>query len=59
MELEGSFILDMAVVMNQQNRPLEAIEAIKSFRHLFSKQAHEPLDNVLIDLFKVLKLNKS
>nr|ABK27005.1 unknown [Picea sitchensis] len=42
----------MAVVMNQQNRPLEAIEAIKSFRHLCSKQAQEPLDNVLIDLLK-------
>ena len=48
-----SALKDMAVVMNQQNRPLEAIEAIKAFRHLCSKQAQEPLDNVLIDLFKV------
>lgn len=47
-----SALKDMAVVMNQQNQPLEAIEAIKSFRHLCSKQAQEPLDNVLIDLFK-------
>eukprot|EP00253_Pinus_taeda_P028897 PITA_28897 len=47
-----SALKDMAVVMNQQSRPLEAIEAIKSFRHLCSKQAQEPLDNVLIDLFK-------
>jgi tetratricopeptide (TPR) repeat protein len=31
---------------------MEAIEAIKSFRYLCSKQAQEPLDNVLIDLFK-------
>jgi hypothetical protein len=54
-----SSLKDMAVVMNQQNRPMEAIEAIKSFRHLCSKQAQEPLDNVLIDLFKVLNSNKS
>jgi tetratricopeptide (TPR) repeat protein len=47
-----SALKDMAVVMNQQNRPLEAIEAIKSFRHLCSKQAQEPLDNVLLDLLK-------
>jgi len=39
-------------VMKQLNRPLEAIEAIKSFRHLCSQQAQESLDNVLIDLFK-------
>jgi hypothetical protein len=48
-----SALKDMAVVMKQQNRPLEAIEAIKSFRHLCSQQAQESLDNVLLDLFKV------
>ena len=34
---------DMAVMMNQQNRPLEVIQAIKAFRHLCSKQVQEPL----------------
>ncbi|KAL0925896.1 hypothetical protein M5K25_004270 [Dendrobium thyrsiflorum] len=47
-----SALKDMALVMKQQNRPEEAIEAIKSFRHLCSKQAQESLDNVLIDLYK-------
>ncbi|KAK8937449.1 hypothetical protein KSP39_PZI012256 [Platanthera zijinensis] len=42
----------MALVMKQQNRPEEAIEAIKSFRHSCSKPAQESLDNVLIDLYK-------
>ena len=48
-----SALKDMAVVMKQLNRAEEAIEAIKSFRGLCSKQAQEPLDNVLIDLYKV------
>ncbi|KAJ9697153.1 hypothetical protein PVL29_009080 [Vitis rotundifolia] len=47
-----SALKDMAVVMKQLNRTEEAIEAIKSFRGLCSKQAQEPLDNVLIDLYK-------
>ncbi|XP_031502092.1 protein SULFUR DEFICIENCY-INDUCED 1-like [Nymphaea colorata] len=47
-----SALKDMAVVMKQQDRAEEAIEAIKSFRHLCSKQAQESLDNVLIDLYK-------
>ncbi|XP_020577346.1 protein SULFUR DEFICIENCY-INDUCED 1-like [Phalaenopsis equestris] len=47
-----SALKDMALVMKQQNRPEEAIEAIKSFRHLCSKYAQESLDNVLIDLCK-------
>ncbi|CAN4120729.1 unnamed protein product [Withania somnifera] len=42
----------MAVVMKQQDRTEEAIEAIKSFRDRCSKQAQESLDNVLIDLYK-------
>ncbi|XWS13470.1 hypothetical protein CRYUN_Cryun36dG0039800 [Craigia yunnanensis] len=42
----------MAVVMKQQDRAEEAIEAIKSFRDQCSKQAQESLDNVLIDLYK-------
>ncbi|XP_038976011.1 protein SULFUR DEFICIENCY-INDUCED 1-like isoform X3 [Phoenix dactylifera] len=42
----------MAVVMKQQDRAEEAVEAIKSFRHLCSKQAQESLDNLLIDLYK-------
>lgn len=48
-----SSLKDMAVVMKQQDRSEEAIEAVKSFRHLCSKQAQESLDNVLIDLYKV------
>ncbi|XP_044503562.1 protein SULFUR DEFICIENCY-INDUCED 1-like isoform X2 [Mangifera indica] len=47
-----SALKDMAVVMKQIDRSEEAIEAIKSFRRLCSKQAQESLDNVLIDLYK-------
>ncbi|KAF2285642.1 hypothetical protein GH714_006139 [Hevea brasiliensis] len=47
-----SALKDMAVVMKQQDRTEEAIEALKSFRHRCSKQAQESLDNVLIDLYK-------
>ncbi|KAI8537925.1 hypothetical protein RHMOL_Rhmol09G0062000 [Rhododendron molle] len=47
-----SALKDMAVVMKQQDRAEEAIEAIKSFRHQCSKQAQESLDNVLLDLYK-------
>lgn len=49
-----SALKDMAVVMKQQDRTEEAIEAIKSFRGRCSKQAQESLDNILIDLYKVL-----
>jgi hypothetical protein len=48
-----SALKDMAVVMKQLDRAEEAIEAVKSFRGLCSKQAQESLDNVLIDLYKV------
>ncbi|KAI9115980.1 hypothetical protein K1719_012910 [Acacia pycnantha] len=47
-----SALKDMAVVMKQLNRAEEAIQAIKSFRSLCSKQSQESLDNVLIDLYK-------
>ncbi|EXC24178.1 hypothetical protein L484_015197 [Morus notabilis] len=47
-----SALKDMAVVMKQLNRTEEAIEAVKSFRRLCSKQAQDSLDNVLIDLYK-------
>ncbi|KAF6139517.1 hypothetical protein GIB67_015474 [Kingdonia uniflora] len=47
-----SALKDMAVVMKQLNRTDEAIEAIKSFRHLCTNKAQESLDNVLIDLYK-------
>ncbi|XP_031119915.1 protein SULFUR DEFICIENCY-INDUCED 2-like [Ipomoea triloba] len=47
-----SALKDMAVVMKQQDRAEEAIEAIKSFRGRCSRQAQESLDNVLIDLYK-------
>lgn len=48
-----SALKDMAFVMRQLNRSDEAIEAIKSFRHLCPKESQESLDNVLIDLYKV------
>lgn len=48
-----SALKDMAVVMKQVNRAEEAIEAVKSLRYLCSSQAQEPLDNVLLDLYKV------
>lgn len=47
-----SALKDMAVVMKQLDRTEEAIEAVKSFRILCSKQAQDSLDNVLIDLYK-------
>ncbi|KAG9136902.1 hypothetical protein Leryth_026609 [Lithospermum erythrorhizon] len=47
-----SALKDMAIVMKQQNRAEEAIEAIKSLRHRCSDQAQEALDNILLDLFK-------
>lgn len=48
-----SALKDMAVVMKQLNRSDEAIEAIKSFRHLCPEESQESLDNVLIELYKV------
>lgn len=48
-----SALKDMAIVMKQQNRPEEAIEAIKSLRARCSEAAQESLDNVLLDLYKV------
>ncbi|KAI5581932.1 hypothetical protein BDE02_07G051200 [Populus trichocarpa] len=47
-----SALKDMAIVMKQQNRADEAIEAIKSLRHRCSDQAQESLDNILLDLYK-------
>ncbi|CAN8295544.1 unnamed protein product [Cochlearia groenlandica] len=47
-----SALKDMALLMKQQNRAADAIEAIHSFRYLCSRQAQESLDNVLIDLYK-------
>ncbi|XP_073009262.1 protein SULFUR DEFICIENCY-INDUCED 1-like isoform X1 [Typha latifolia] len=47
-----SALKDMAVVLKQQDRAEEAIEAIKSFRHLCSNKSQDSLDNLLIDLYK-------
>ncbi|XP_077243900.1 uncharacterized protein LOC143884293 [Tasmannia lanceolata] len=47
-----SSLKDMAVVMKQMGRAEEAVEAIKSFRHLCSHQSQEAIDNVLLDLYK-------
>lgn len=43
----------MAVVMKQLDRSDEAIEAIKSFRHLCPHESQESIDNVLVELYKV------
>lgn len=43
----------MAVVMKQLDRSDEAIEAIKSFRHLSPADSQEALDNILLELYKV------
>uniref|UniRef100_A0A6N2M687 Uncharacterized protein n=1 Tax=Salix viminalis TaxID=40686 RepID=A0A6N2M687_SALVM len=51
-----SALKDMAIVMKQQNRADEAIEAIKSLRHRCSDQAQESLDNILLDLYKMWKI---
>ncbi|KAL2903776.1 Protein POLLENLESS 3-LIKE 2, partial [Bienertia sinuspersici] len=48
-----SALKDMAIVMKQQNRADEAIEAIKSLRTRCSEQAQESHDNILLDLYKV------
>ena len=53
-----SALKDIAIVMKQQDRTKEAIEAIKSFRVRCSDQAHESLDNILLDLYKVLTLQQ-
>ncbi|KAL5201394.1 hypothetical protein ABZP36_035748 [Zizania latifolia] len=47
-----SALKDMAIVMKQQNRAEEAVEAIKSLRSRCSDQAQESLDNILLDLYK-------
>lgn len=54
-----SALKDMAIVMKQQNRAEEAIEAIKSLRCRCSDQAQESLDNILLDLYKVRKPHSS
>lgn len=48
-----SALKDMAIVMKQLNRSEEAIEAIKSFRHLCPHDSQESLNNVLVELYKV------
>jgi hypothetical protein len=48
-----SALKDMAVVMKQLDRADEAIEAIKSFRHLCPYDSQESIDNVLVELYKV------
>ncbi|KAM7272241.1 hypothetical protein ACFE04_026904 [Oxalis oulophora] len=47
-----SALKDMTIVLKQEDRVEEAIEAIQSFRDRCSKQAKESLDNVLMDLYK-------
>lgn len=47
-----SALKDMAAAMKQLNRSDEAIEAIKSFRHLCPFEAQESLDNIMLELYK-------
>uniref|UniRef100_A0A0E0K978 Uncharacterized protein n=1 Tax=Oryza punctata TaxID=4537 RepID=A0A0E0K978_ORYPU len=47
-----SAIKDMAVVMKQRGYHTDAIDAIKSLRHLCPKQSQDSLDNILLDLYK-------
>ncbi|CAN6302168.1 unnamed protein product [Urochloa humidicola] len=47
-----SALKDMAVVMKQRGYLSEAIDAIKSLRHLCPRQSQESLDNILLDLYK-------
>ncbi|XP_078161130.1 putative GPI-anchored protein At3g06035 [Carex rostrata] len=47
---------DMAIVMKQQNRAEEAIDAIKSLRNRCSHQAQDSLDNIVLDLYKEVLL---
>lgn len=48
-----SALKDMALVMKQLNRSDEAIEAIRSFRHLCPSDSRDSLDNILVELYKV------
>lgn len=47
-----SALKDMSIVLQQLGRSDEAIEAIKSFRHLCPYDSQESLDNVLAELYK-------
>ncbi|KAJ1298645.1 hypothetical protein BS78_01G469500 [Paspalum vaginatum] len=47
-----SALKDMAVVMKQRGYLAEAIDAIRSLRHLCPRQSQESLDNILLDLYK-------
>ena len=47
-----SALKDMAVVMKQRGYLTEAIDAIRSLRHLCPKQSQESLDIILLDLYK-------
>ncbi|KAJ0975433.1 hypothetical protein J5N97_017398 [Dioscorea zingiberensis] len=43
---------NLAIMMKQQNRAEEVIEAIKSLKSRCSDQAQESFDNILLDLYK-------
>jgi hypothetical protein len=48
-----SALKDMAVVMKQRGYLSDAVDAIRSLRHLCpGKQSQESLDNILLDLYK-------
>lgn len=54
-----SALKDMAVVMKQLDRSDEGIEAIKSFRYLCSLESQDSIDNLLLELYKVMKPTSS
>lgn len=52
-----SALKDMTTTMKKLDRSNEAIEAIKSFRHLCPLEEQESLDNIMLDLYKVHYIN--
>lgn len=50
-----SALKDMVVVMKQLDRSDEGIEAIRSFRYLCSFESQDSIDNLLLELYKVIE----
>ncbi|KAL3567342.1 hypothetical protein D5086_029993 [Populus alba] len=53
----NSSLKDMAVVMKQLDGADEAIELIKSFRHLYPYDSRESIENVLVELYKHIDIS--
>jgi len=50
-----SALKDLAVVLRQLGRPLEAVEAIQKYRYKCSPTAQMSLDNMLLEIYKHLR----